>query len=97
MSFPGIDSRPDVCGGEPRIVGTRIPVWLLEQARRLGASERELLEAYASRRAADLVDAPMRTSTRLKLEIKFATTKLLSGPVLRRQPPPFFATASEAD
>jgi len=37
--FPGIDSRPDVCGGEPCIVRTRIPVWLLEQARRLGASE----------------------------------------------------------
>ena len=32
--FPGIDSRPDVCGGEPCIVRTRIPVWLLEQARR---------------------------------------------------------------
>jgi hypothetical protein len=25
--FPGIDSRPDVCGGEPCIVRTRIPVW----------------------------------------------------------------------
>jgi uncharacterized protein (DUF433 family) len=43
--FPGIDSRPDVCGGEPCIVRTRIPVWLLEQARRLGASEQALLEA----------------------------------------------------
>src|SRR2546426_12125537 len=37
--FPGIDSRPDVCGGEPCLVRTRIPVWLLEQARRLGSSE----------------------------------------------------------
>ena len=38
-AFPGIDSRPDVCGGEACIVRTRIPVWLLEQARRLGATE----------------------------------------------------------
>ena len=55
--FPGIDSRPDVCGGEPCIVRTRIPVRLLEQARRLGTSEQELLEAYPSLRAEDLVNA----------------------------------------
>jgi hypothetical protein len=35
----GIDSTPDVCGGEPRITNRRIPVWTLEQARRLGTSE----------------------------------------------------------
>ncbi|MGH9610208.1 MAG: DUF433 domain-containing protein [Bryobacteraceae bacterium] len=56
-AFPGVDSRPDVCGGEPCIVRTRIPVWLLEQARRLGASEQELLAAYPSLRAEDLVNA----------------------------------------
>src|SRR5438128_11516330 len=56
-AFPGIDSRPDVCGGEPCIVRTRIPVWLLEQARRLGATEQELLAAYPSLRAEDLVNA----------------------------------------
>jgi uncharacterized protein (DUF433 family) len=55
--FPGIDSRPDVCGGEPCIVRTRIPAWLLEQARRLGATEQELLAAYPSLRAEDLVNA----------------------------------------
>ena len=38
-AFPGIESRPDVCGGEPCIVRTRIPVWVLAQARRLGTSE----------------------------------------------------------
>ncbi|HYW43874.1 MAG TPA: DUF433 domain-containing protein [Bryobacteraceae bacterium] len=48
--FPGIDSRPDACGGEPCIVRTRIPVWLLEQARRLGTSEQALLAAYPSLR-----------------------------------------------
>jgi uncharacterized protein (DUF433 family) len=56
-AFPGIDTRPDVCGGEPCIVRTRIPVWLLEQARRMGASEQELLAAYPSLRAEDLVNA----------------------------------------
>ena len=56
-AFPGIDSRSDVCGGEPCIVRTRIPIWLLEQARRLGASEQELLAAYPSLRAEDLVNA----------------------------------------
>jgi uncharacterized protein (DUF433 family) len=46
-----------VCGGEPCIVRTRIPVWLLEQARRLGANEQQLLEAYPTLRAEDLVNA----------------------------------------
>jgi uncharacterized protein (DUF433 family) len=56
-SFPGIDSRPDVCGGEPCIVRTRIPVWLLEHARRLGVDEQSLLAAYPTLRAEDLVNA----------------------------------------
>jgi uncharacterized protein (DUF433 family) len=56
-AFPGIDSRPDVCGGEPCIARTRVPVWLLEQARRLGTSEETLLRSYPSLRAEDLVDA----------------------------------------
>lgn len=56
-AFPGIDSRPDVCGGEPCIVRTRIPVWLLVQARQLGSSEQALLAAYPSLRAEDLVNA----------------------------------------
>lgn len=55
--FPGIDSRPDVCGGEACIVRTRIPVWLLENARRLGVSEQVLLSSYPSLRAEDLVNA----------------------------------------
>src|SRR5579864_2150810 len=56
-AFPGIDSRPDICGGESCIVRTRIPVWLLEQALRLGTSEQGLLAAYPSLRAEDLVNA----------------------------------------
>jgi uncharacterized protein (DUF433 family) len=54
---PGIESSPDVCGGEARILRTRIPVWVLEQARRLGGSEAELLQAYPTLRAVDLVNA----------------------------------------
>lgn len=56
-AFPGIESRPGVCGGEPCIVRTRIPVWLLEQARRRGASEAELLRIYPTLRAEDLANA----------------------------------------
>src|SRR5213593_1705921 len=56
-AFPGIDSNPNVCGGEVCIVRTRIPVWLLEQARRLGTSEAELLRAYPTLRAEDLANA----------------------------------------
>jgi uncharacterized protein (DUF433 family) len=56
-SHPGIDVDPQVCGGEPCIVRTRIPVWLLVQARRLGTSEAELLSSYPNLRAEDLANA----------------------------------------
>lgn len=56
-AFPGIESIPGVCGGEPCIVRTRIPVWLLERARQLGSSESDLLRAYPTLRAEDLVNA----------------------------------------
>ena len=56
-SAPGIDSRPGVCGGEPCIVRTRIPVWILEQARRLGTSEADLLGAFPTLNAEDLTNA----------------------------------------
>lgn len=56
-AFPGVESIPGVCGGEPRIVRTRIPVWVLEQARRLGVSEADLLRSYPALRAEDLVNA----------------------------------------
>ncbi|HKQ04124.1 MAG TPA: DUF433 domain-containing protein [Blastocatellia bacterium] len=56
-AFPGIEMTPGVCGGEPRIVRTRIPVWVLEQARRLGTSESEILRIYPTLRASDLANA----------------------------------------
>jgi uncharacterized protein (DUF433 family) len=54
---PGIESAPGVCGGSATVVRTRIPVWVLEQARRLGMSEAELLRSYPSLRAEDLANA----------------------------------------
>lgn len=53
----GIESTPGVCGGDPRIAGTRIPVWTLEQYRRLGLSEAQILDAFPGLRATDLVNA----------------------------------------
>jgi len=56
-TFPGIESTPGVCGGAPRIVRTRIPVWGLVQARRLGVSDAELLRWYPTLRTEDLANA----------------------------------------
>jgi uncharacterized protein (DUF433 family) len=56
-AFPGIESRPEINGGEPCIVRTRIPVWVLVQARQLGASEADLLHDYPTLRAEDLANA----------------------------------------
>ena len=56
-AFPGIETDPRVSGGEPCIVRTRIPVWVLEQTRRLGTSEADILRSYPNLRAEDLTNA----------------------------------------
>ena len=56
-AFPGIDSTPGVSGGEPVIARTRIPVWILVQARHLGVSDAALLASYPTLRAEDLANA----------------------------------------
>ena len=58
-AMPSQASRaiPGICGGDPCIVRTRIPVWVLEQYRRLGASDVDLLRAYPALRATDLANA----------------------------------------
>lgn len=56
-AFPGIESNPTVCVGEACIVRTRIPVWLLVQARNLGMSEADILRSYPTLRAEDLANA----------------------------------------
>lgn len=53
----GIESTPSICGGEPRIVGTRIPVSALAQFRDLGTSKADILRAYPTLRAEDLTNA----------------------------------------
>ncbi len=55
-AYPGIESTSGVAGGEACIVRTRIPVWVLERARQLGTSEADLLRAYPTLRAEDLVN-----------------------------------------
>ncbi len=52
-----VEIHPLICGGDACIAGTRIPVWVLEQARRLRASDAKLLEAYPTLRAEDLANA----------------------------------------
>jgi uncharacterized protein (DUF433 family) len=56
-AFPGIESNPNISGGEACIVRTRIPVWVLVQSRRLGISEANLLHSYPTLRAEDLANA----------------------------------------
>jgi uncharacterized protein (DUF433 family) len=56
-AFPGVESQPGVSGGESCIVRTRIPIWLLVQARNLGVSESDLLRNYPTLRDEDLVNA----------------------------------------
>ena len=53
----GIEKDAAICGGEACIARTRVPVWVLEQARRLGATEADLLTDYPSLTAADLAAA----------------------------------------
>ena len=55
--MPGIEKTQNVCGGDACIASTRVPVWSLEQARRLGFTEDELLDAYPSLKLSDLTSA----------------------------------------
>ena len=57
QAFPGIESTPGVCGGETCLVRTRIPVWVLEQMRRQGVIEADILRNYPTLRAEDLANA----------------------------------------
>ncbi len=52
-----LEKSPNICGGAACIAGTRIPVWLLEQARRLWSSEADILKAFPTLRAEDLANA----------------------------------------
>jgi uncharacterized protein (DUF433 family) len=56
-AFAGIEKNEGVLGGEACVVRTRIPVWVLVQAKRSGLSEADLLKNYPSLRAEDLANA----------------------------------------
>ena len=56
-SWRGITKTPGVCGGDACIAGTRIPVWVLVNARNLGISESQILYDYPTLNAADLANA----------------------------------------
>jgi len=56
-SWRGITKTPGVCGGDACIARTRIPVWVLVNARNLGISESQVLYDYPTLSAADLTNA----------------------------------------
>lgn len=56
-AFPGIEMTDGVAGGVACVLRTRIPVWLLVQARQLGMSEADLLRSYPTLTAQDLANA----------------------------------------
>jgi len=56
-SWQGIEKTPGVCGGEARIAKTRIPIWVLVEACRLGYSDADLLTSYPTITATDLANA----------------------------------------
>jgi len=56
-AFPGIEKHPTVAGGSACIVRTRIPVWLLVEARKESSSDANILQAYPQLRAEDLANA----------------------------------------
>ena len=55
--WPGIERTQGVVGGEARIVRSRIPVWILENYRRLGWDEQKILENYPTLQVWDLQNA----------------------------------------
>jgi uncharacterized protein (DUF433 family) len=56
-NWQGIEKKPRVCGGEACIANTRITVWVLVEARRIGYSDGDLLTSYPTITATDLANA----------------------------------------
>lgn len=55
--WTGIKKMIGVMGGDACIRNTRIPVWLLVNYRRLGATDTDILQDYPDLNAADLINA----------------------------------------
>jgi uncharacterized protein (DUF433 family) len=56
-NWQGIKKTHGVCGGEACIENTRIPVWVLVEARHIGYSDVDLLTSYPTITAKDLANA----------------------------------------
>ncbi|MBD2690973.1 DUF433 domain-containing protein [Anabaena catenula] len=56
-NWQGIEKTPRVCGGEACIANTRISIWVLVEARRLGYSDVDILTSYPTISATDLANA----------------------------------------
>ena len=54
---PGIYRTPRVCGGDACIRGLRLPVWQLEEGRRNGATDSQLLQTHPALSSEDLANA----------------------------------------
>jgi uncharacterized protein (DUF433 family) len=52
-----VERLPGVCGGQACITGTRIPIYILEQYRRLGASDERLLDVFPTLSLEDVAAA----------------------------------------
>ncbi|MBI3463528.1 MAG: DUF433 domain-containing protein [Planctomycetes bacterium] len=62
-----------MCGGSPRIRGTRIPVWGIAAAREEGFSDDQIVELYPALTSADLLAAfqyAERHATKISREIR---------------------------
>lgn len=55
--WPGIEKMTGIVGGDACIVRTRIPVWGLEEYRRLGWSDKQILANFPSLRQQELENA----------------------------------------
>jgi uncharacterized protein (DUF433 family) len=54
---PHIERAPGVCGGEPKIKGTRIPVWIVAGWHVMGQSVDAIIAMYPHLSAAQVHDA----------------------------------------
>ena len=53
----GISHTPGVCGGRACIRDTRIPVWTIVEAKRMGATDLDLLKSFQGLTAEDITNA----------------------------------------
>ncbi len=53
----GVEKTIGICGGNARIVNTRITVWGLVNAKQIGYGDGDLLQSYPQINAIDLVNA----------------------------------------